>query len=130
MGLLGSNWLVKKGPYQGKRFSAMLNFDMTGEGDGLGCGFSAEPTNLKQMIEAASARLSILVKSREIRSVGVRGSDYAPFFQNGVPIVSLVSNGPHVFYHQAGDTLYRVNPDMLADAARFGISLALELANR
>jgi hypothetical protein len=64
-----------------------------------------------------------------IEKVGVRGSDFAPFFEAGIPAFSFSSNGPHVFYHQSGDTIYRINPDILADGARLGLLLAWRLAN-
>lgn len=130
MGLLGSNWFVHKGPYQGGRFAAMINFDMTGAGAGLGCGYSATPAEWKQRIDHIVERLQIPLRSREIRGVGVRGSDFAPFFLSGVPVVSLASNGPHLYYHQQGDTIYRINPDMMAMASRFGLALALDWAER
>ena len=130
MGLLGSQWFVKNEPYQGKKFAGMINVDMTGEGDSLGCGYGGEPVELKKILDTAGARLQIALQMREIRAVGVRSSDFAPFFLKGIPVVSLASNGPHLFYHQAGDTIYRINPEMLADSARFGVAVALELANR
>jgi hypothetical protein len=44
--------------------------------------------------------------------------------------VSFHSNGPHLFYHQTGDTIYRINPDMLADVARLAFLAAAARADR
>jgi hypothetical protein len=35
-----------------------------------------------------------------------------------------------VAYHETGDTIYRINPDMLADMARLGFLASYEWANR
>jgi hypothetical protein len=48
----------------------------------------------------------------------------------GIPVISFSSNGPHLSYHGTGDTIYRVNPDILADAARLGFLAAVNLAQR
>ncbi|RPJ62025.1 MAG: M28 family peptidase [Acidobacteria bacterium] len=108
----------------------MLNFDMAGAGDGAGCGYSATPDYLQSIIQAADKEVGILRGSRPIRRVGVRSSDFAPFFVKGIPCLSISSNGPHLAYHQRGDTIFRVNPHMLAATARLGFAAAYLLADR
>jgi len=108
----------------------MFNFDMVGEGDGAGCGISEEPAGLKAALEAADETLKILRRSSYIRGVGVRSSDYAAFFAEGVPCISFYSNGPHLSYHQPGDTIYRINPDIMADIARLAFLTACAWADR
>jgi hypothetical protein len=118
LGLQGSAWFVDHVPGPFDKVAGMLNFDMTGEGDGLWGAVSAEPPGFKKAIEAADATAKILGGLGVISGVGVRGSDFAPFFLKGIPAASFGSNGPHLAYHQTGDTIYRINPDIMADAAK------------
>jgi Zn-dependent M28 family amino/carboxypeptidase len=102
---------------------------MVGEGDGSGIGYSADFPELKAVVEAADKQVKTLRGANPIRGVGVRSSDFAPFFEKGIPCISFHSNGPHLYYHQTGDTIYRINPDMLADVCRVAFFSALALAN-
>lgn len=130
MGLLGSKHFASNIPPRFKSVAAMFNFDMTGAGDGAWCGVSAEPAALKEAIEEANRRVNIVRGVRIIRQVGVRSSDFAPFFLKGVPVASFGSNGPHLAYHQPGDTIYRINPDIMADIARVAYLAGRRLADR
>jgi hypothetical protein len=103
---------------------------MVGAGDRSGIGYSAGSPELKALVEEADAFVHTLSGSYPIRAVGVRGSDHAPFFQREIPCVSFHSNGPHLNYHQTGDTIYRINPDMMADAARLAFLAAWKRADR
>ncbi len=130
LGLEGSTWFAEHIPAAFDKVDAMFNFDMVGEGDGLGGGVSDFAPDLKSALEAADAHVGILRGLRTIRQVGVRSSDFAPFFLKGIPCASLGSNGPHLAYHQTGDTIYRINPDMIADAARLAFLAAHARADR
>ena len=121
IGLLGASHFAAQLPAPFRRVDAMFNLDMEGEGDRAFAAFSAVPAALRQAIERADARLRILSGSREIREVGVRSSDFAPFFLQGVPCAGFFSNGPHLAYHQAGDSILRINPDILAAVARLAL---------
>lgn len=129
MGLLGSTYFVATGPTAAGPTRGMINLDMSGQGDGLWCGYSLHDETPRLALEAAQAELGLLTGSRAIRRVGVRGSDFAPFFAAGVPCLTCGSNGPHVFYHEPRDTIHRINPHMLADAARFILRAGWHLAN-
>lgn len=129
-GLVGSNYFAEHIPAPIAKVDAMFNFDMTGEGDGTNCGFTPEPQDFKKTIDAADALVKTLRRSWPIKDVGVRSSDYAPFFLKGAPCAAFFSNGPHVSYHQTGDTIYRINPDMLADIAKIGFLSAVRWADR
>jgi len=130
MGLLGSYSFAEHAALQYDSIDAMLNFDMVGEGDGINCGVSADPEGLKETILKADESVSTLGRTWEIKNVGVRSSDYAPFFLKGAACAAFFSNGPHLHYHRPGDTIYRLNPDMMADAARLGFLAALLRAGR
>ena len=58
------------------------------------------------------------------------GSDYAPFYEKGITCASFSSNGPHLHYHQTGDTIYRINPDIMADIAGLAFISGFNWANR
>jgi hypothetical protein len=130
LGLQGSTWFADHLPGPFDRIAGMLNFDMTGEGDGLWGAASAEPAAFRTAIEQAGKAVGILRGLGTIQSVGVRGSDFAPFFLKGLPAASFGSNGPHLAYHQTGDTVYRINPDIVADAAKVAFLAAYAWADR
>ena len=131
MGLMGSTYFADNLPSQFKKIDSMFNFDMVGEGDGAGCAVSAEPEELRKVLEEANAHIQILKRGPWIiRGVGVRSSDYAPFFLKGAACISFSSNGPHLFYHLPGDTVYRINPDIMADIARLAFLTGFNWADR
>ena len=130
MGLQGSTYFADHVPSQFDRVDGMFNFDMVGEGDGARCAVAGKPEELKKALQDADASLNILKGVSVVRSVGVRSSDYAPFFQKGAPCVSFVSNGPHLHYHLPGDTIYRINPDIMADIARLAFQSGYTWADR
>lgn len=129
-GLQGSNYFADHISPQFEKVEAMFNFDMVGEGDGASCAVGNKPEELKKTLEEADKSLQILKRVRTLQNVGVRGSDYAPFFLKGAACISFVSNGPHLSYHQTGDTIFRINPDIMADIARLAFLSAYNLADK
>lgn len=130
MGLQGSTYFAGHLPSQFDRVDGMFNFDMVGEGDGARCAVAGNPEELKQILQDADSSIKILKGVSVVRSVGVRSSDYAPFFQKGASCISFFSNGPHLHYHLTGDTIYRINPDIMADIARLAFISGYTWANR
>ena len=130
LGLQGSTWFVDHVPAPFDRVVGMLNFDMTGEGDGLWAAVAAEPVEFRRAVEEADRSVKIVRGMGTIHGVGVRGSDFAPFFLKGIAAASFGSNGPHLAYHQTGDTIYRINPDIMADAAKLAFLAACAWADR
>jgi len=129
-GLIGSKHFAAHMPSRFKRVSGMFNLDMTGEGDGARAGYSAGRVDFKTVLDAANAQAGIVEHFGEIRQVGVRSSDFAPFFEMGAPVASIGSNGPHLAYHQSGDNIFRINPDIMAEIARFTFLAAAAWADR
>jgi hypothetical protein len=130
MGLQGSTYFSEHLPGMFDSMAGMFNFDMTGEGDGAWAGYSADPPELKTVLNKAAEKIKILRGARAMRGVGVRGSDFAPFYQIGVPVISIGSTGPHLAYHQPGDTIYRINPEIMADIAKLAFIAAYLWADR
>jgi hypothetical protein len=130
LGLQGSTWFANHVPGPFDKVVGMFNFDMTGEGDGLWGAVSAEPADFKKALDEADKSVKVIRGLGVISGVGVRGSDFAPFFLKGIASASLGSNGPHLAYHQTGDTIYRINPDIMADAAKVAFLAAAAWADR
>ena len=129
-GLEGSTYFSDHLPKPFKNVDAMFNFDMVGEGDGTSCGVAAFAPELKQIIKDADSFIHTLRRSWEIKHVGVRSSDFAPFFLKGATCAAFFSNGPHLHYHKTGDTIYRINPDIMADMARLAFLSSWKWADR
>lgn len=130
MGLAGSTHFAEHLPAGFAKVTGMFNFDMVGEGDGASCSYTSDPPELRAVLDEAGRRVGTLRRTWPIKHVGVRSSDFAPFFLKGAPCVACFSNGPHLAYHETGDTIYRINPDVLADIARIGFLASYEWANR
>jgi len=128
MGLQGSTYFAEHLPSLFAKADAMFNFDMTGEGDGAGASASAD--GLRTAILEADKHVGIIRGVGQIRGVGVRSSDFAPFFLKGAATASIGSNGPHLAYHGTGDTIYRINPDIMADIAKVAFLASYFWANR
>jgi hypothetical protein len=130
MGLMGSYYFADHLPTQFEAVDAMFNFDMVGEGDGTIVGIQPDSPEFMQALEEADRHVHTLKKTFFIREVGVRSSDYAPFFLKGARCMSFFSNGPHLHYHKTGDTIYRINPDILADISTLAFLTGFAWADR
>ncbi len=129
MGLQGSTYFAQHLPAPFTKVDGMFNFDMTGEGDGA-WGASSDD-GLKAALEAADKHVGILRGLGRISGpVGVRGSDFAPFYEKGAATASIGSNGPHLAYHGVGDNIYRINPEIMADIAKVAFLASYAWANR
>ena len=129
-GLRGSYYLASHLPPLVSRVDSMFNFDMVGEGDGTVCVLNPDFPQLEQTVKEADIYVHTLRSTRYIQGVGVRSSDYAPFYLNGAVCVAFFSNGPHLHYHKPQDTIYRINPDIMADVARLAFLTAYKWADR
>jgi len=130
MGLMGSNHFAENLPSPFEKTDTMFNFDMVGEGEGTICVLSPEPPEFKNVLEGADKHIKTIRRTAVIRGIGVRSSDFAPFFLKGATCAAFFSNGPHLHYHQTGDTIYRINPDIMADIARLAFLSAFAWADR
>lgn len=130
MGLMGSYYFADHLPEGIQNIDAMFNFDMVGEGDGTVCGVTPDPPEFQKAFEKADKQVHTLRRTFFIRQVGVRSSDYAPFFLKGAECMSFFSNGPHLHYHKTGDTIFRINPDIMADISRLAFLTGFAYANR
>ena len=58
------------------------------------------------------------------------GGDHVPFKEAGVPTVTVVSGGPHPHFHQPGDRIETINPEVLLSATRYVLAPAWSLATQ
>jgi hypothetical protein len=129
MGLQGSTYFADHPPATFTKIDAMFNYDMTGEGDGAWGGVTDEA--LQKAFLEADKYVGIL-RGMELMHgpAGVRGSDFAPFMEKGITAASIGSNGPHLAYHEVGDTIFRINPSVMADISRVSFLAGLAWADR
>jgi Zn-dependent M28 family amino/carboxypeptidase len=57
------------------------------------------------------------------------GGDHVPFFEAGVPTITVVSSGTHPHFHQPSDTSDTIQPEILETTGRYLFSLISLLAD-
>jgi len=129
-GMQGSDHFAKNLPAPLKKMVAMFNFDMVGAGNRSFASISAEPAELKAAILKADEPSKLLSGTRPMSPPGVRGGDVAPFWYLGVPCVYFMTNGPFPDYHRPGDSIFRVNPEIMGELGRLTFRSAYLYADR
>jgi hypothetical protein len=124
-GLLGSQFYVNQPVRPLPSTKAMINVDHAGVGNGrLTVGLTGVA---KEAAEKAGA--SAGVKGTLDIFGFFPGGDHVPFKEAGIPTATVVSGGPHADFHQPGDTVDKIKPEILETTARFVLALAWQLAN-
>ncbi|MDW7761250.1 MAG: M20/M25/M40 family metallo-hydrolase [Acidobacteriota bacterium] len=129
-GMQGSDYFADNLPPQFEKMAAMFNYDMVGAGDRAFASVSVEPAGLKEALLKADESSALMAATRPMTPPGVRGGDVTAFFNKGVPCVYFMTNGPFPDYHRPGDSIYRVNPEIMADLARLTLRAAYLFADR
>jgi Zn-dependent M28 family amino/carboxypeptidase len=130
MGYLGARALLDRLPPFVRRVDSMLNFDMNGIGSGLTVYITPGADAIRSALAKADEKAKILGDVLEINTKNPSGSDYAPFVQKGIPILSFFSNNLFARIHVPADSIYQVNPDMMADLANEAFRTIRILADR
>jgi Zn-dependent M28 family amino/carboxypeptidase len=132
MGSSGAEQFVAHLPAPFTTVAALLNFDMEGLGDKIGASVSAPLLARRDVLDAADAGLGIVGRVSELRGIGNRSGDIAPFVAKGYPVASVMSNGPRpaFSYHLPGDSLEIIQPQIMANVARLTYRWAFLLADR
>lgn len=128
-GLQGSYYFAEHLPAPFTKVTSMFNFDMVGEGDKTFCMLSQEPAALENTLKWADSFVNTLEGTRYMKNIGVRSSDFAPFYVKGASCISFFSNGPHLNYHKTTENIYRINPDIMADVAKLAFLTAYKWAS-
>jgi len=130
--ILGAKHMAEHLPAPFKKVALMVNFDMVGIGDKAWSGCSTSPEELKPLIEALDKQVGVIageVRRSDPKTIG--GTDHTAFAVTlKCPTAAFFSNGPHPQYHTSADTIYRVNPDIMAQIARLAFLMSTTWADR
>lgn len=124
-GLLGSTLYVSHPVFPLDRTVAMINLDHLGAGDGK---LTVGVTGMDKILAQQAADQAGLHDNIQMYGY-FPGGDHVPFFEAGVPTVTVVSSGIHPHFHQPSDTLESIQPENLATATKFLFSLIALLAD-
>ncbi len=131
LGLLGSRAYVAAHSESLTGIAAMLNMDMVGTAQGYGATGHPEADTLFARV-AKQPALRRLVLSGEVDHGGGPGSDHQPFLLAGVPTIYVRTSLPPDavrWYHNAGDTLEKIDLDAIRGSAAAAAAVAWELAD-
>lgn len=126
----GSNHFAANLPPPFEKMTAMFNFDMAGAGNRAFASISPQPVELRAAVLKADQARGLLIGTREMGPPGVRGGDVTAFWNQGVPCVYFMTNGPFPDYHRPGDSIFRVNPEIMAELAGLALRAACIFADR
>ncbi|HNP60849.1 MAG TPA: M20/M25/M40 family metallo-hydrolase [Nitrospirales bacterium] len=124
-GLLGSTLYVSHPAFPLDRTVAMINLDHLGAGDRK---LTVGVTRMEKTMAQQAANLAGLQDTIQMYGY-FPGGDHVPFFEAGVPTVTVVSSGRHPHFHQPSDTLESIQPENLTIATKFLYSLISLLAD-
>jgi Zn-dependent M28 family amino/carboxypeptidase len=124
-GLWGSKLYVEHPPRPLAHTKAMINVDHAAIGNGR---LTVGVTDLDKSVAAQAGEPAELAGKLDLFGF-FPGGDHVPFKEAGVPTVTVVSGGPHPHFHQPGDTIETIRPDVLLSATRYVLALSWRLAN-
>jgi carboxypeptidase Q len=117
LGLRGSRDYVQAHADELSRWVAMMNLDMVGRPEAYGATGHSEADSVFARLVGLLESLGL---SSEVNHGGGPGSDHQPFLLAGVPTIyvqtALPADAP-LWYHNAGDTLDKVDLDALRASA-------------
>ena len=121
LGLIGSTHYAQNPP---GTIVGMVNMDMVGRGP-LKVGNSNDDDRLVSIGVQVARRLGMQMETFKLR--GAAGSDHMSFERIGVP-TAFLHTGDDPAIHTAGDTLDRLDPALIAQAASLAAGIAVEAA--
>jgi hypothetical protein len=124
-GLLGSNLYVNNPVFPLNRTVAMINLDHLGVGNG---NLTVGVTRIHKAITQQAAERAGLEEQLEVYGY-FPGGDHVPFFNAGVPTITIVSSGVHPHFHQPSDSAETIQPAILETTSRFLLALISQLAS-
>jgi Peptidase family M28 len=128
-GQSGSIAYVSHPAFELSRHVAMINYDKLGRSPDkpLIAGSTGSSTNWNEVLEQASSTTGTQVK-RPVPFV-IPDSDHYPFAATGVPAVMFSVSGPDEA-HRPSDVADKIDYNRVAEYARYGLAVLLDLANR
>ena len=131
LGLWGSRTYVRDHAAEVVNIVAMMNLDMVGAALGYGAtGHSEADTLFAELVQ--EPRLRDLGLTAEVDHAGGLGTDNQPFVLAGVPTIYVRSSLPPEvlrWYHNAGDTLDKIDLDSVRSTAAAAAAAAWTLAD-
>lgn len=124
-GLLGSKLYVSRPVFPLQRTVAMINVDHAGIGNGR---LTVGVTGLDQSVAARASQSAGLADVVDLFGF-FPGGDHVPFKEAGIPTVTVVTGGPHPYFHQPSDTADTIRPALLRAVTRHVLALTWRLAN-
>lgn len=82
--------------------------------------------SLKNIVEELTSKYPF---AKNISGYRPGGSDHAPFYNKGIPVVFL-HTGSHPHYHKPTDTSDKLNYDGLADISKLALEIVIEVDKR
>lgn len=133
-GLFGSHYFVKNAPYKNKLL-LNLNLDMIARNsstDSLGnrCGFeyNKKYEGFRELADSVISKYGLDLKLKYTASdKPLGGSDYAPFSDAGLPVISLFA-AMHPDYHQPGDEVSKINWKKMEQIIKLSFITTYELS--
>ena len=124
-GLLGSKLYVSQPIVPLAKTVGMINVDHAGTGNGR---LTVGVTTFEKSTAQRAGELAGLSEKLDLFGY-FPGGDHVPFKEAGVPTITVVSGGAHPHFHQPGDTVDTLNPEILQAVARYVLALTWQLAN-
>jgi len=124
-GLLGSTLYISHPALPLGKTVAMINLDHLGVGNGK---LTVGVTRMDKALVQQAAEHAKLPDQVQIYGY-FPGGDHVPFYEVGVPTVTVVSSGTHPHFHQPSDTDETIQPEILETATKLLLSLIALLAN-
>jgi Zn-dependent M28 family amino/carboxypeptidase len=121
LGLIGSTHYAQNPP---GTIVGMVNMDMVGRGP-LKVGNTNDDNRLVDVGVQVARRQGLQIETFKLR--GAAGSDHFSFERIGVP-TAFLHTGDDPAIHTPGDTVDRLDPALIARAARLAAGIALEAA--
>jgi len=133
-GLLGSRYFVSHPFKPLKNITMNMNFDMIArdapndkEGNKTGVTYTSHAVQLKEFLEN-DVKITGLDASIRASSSPRGGSDFAPFAEKNIPIISHMA-AMHEDYHQPTDHFNKVNIEKMTKIIELGFLTAWKVAN-
>jgi hypothetical protein len=129
--LIGSKTFVKKPPFPLNKCIGFLNLDDVGMGDRIHALGGRNFPQLFTAIDNANTKfVHRLLQASEFVNITRPRLDAAILEKAGVPVLSFSTGGTPSVYHQPGDNVSTITPEIMEDLARILFLGIIELANR
>jgi hypothetical protein len=131
MGLIGSNYWTKTPSDGVKMENVVVNFncDMVGLGERIGApGALNFPAIYDVIMRNQDPDVAKVV---DPSTAGPGGSDYSGFIEQGIEALALMTSGGvgHPDYHDAGDDIEKIDPEILRKTGQFVLQGVINVAN-